>query len=65
MSQENLKNNLTELNELIHESYLIAQQNNHTFTHDEAKRYDPLISTLFKALQNSDELLQENHSYEI
>ena len=53
---------IKKVNELIKESYDIAQQKNHTFTYDEAKRYDPLISKLFEALQKSDELVIEELS---
>ena len=48
------------LNELIYEAYCIAQEKNassvdkHVFTYDEAKKYDPVISTIYKALLESD-----------
>ena len=48
------------MNDLILEAYHIAQKENHTYTYDEAKQYDPLISTLFEALQKSDELVIED-----
>lgn len=50
---------MTKLNELIKDAYDIAQKKNHTFTYEEAKQYDPLISTLFEALMESDRLENE------
>ena len=50
---------MSKLNELIKEAYDIAQKENHTYTYDEAKRHDPLISTLFEALMESDRLENE------
>lgn len=44
------------LNELIKNAYDIAQKENRCYTYEEAKQYDPLISTLFKALIESDDL---------
>lgn len=40
-----------EIEKLIKKAYEIAQEKNHIFTYEEAKRYDPLISTLFEAVQ--------------
>ena len=34
--------------QLIREAFEIAHKNNHTFTYDEANKYDPLISTLYR-----------------
>tara|TARA_R110000765_G_scaffold104644_1_gene194495 strand:- start:665 stop:835 length:171 start_codon:yes stop_codon:yes gene_type:complete len=48
------------LNELIKDAYDIAQKKNDCYTYEEAKQYDPLISTLFKALVKSDELCMED-----
>jgi hypothetical protein len=48
------------LNELIKDAYDIAQKNNNCYTYEEAKQYDPLISTLFEALVKSDELCMED-----
>ena len=44
-----------QLNELIKDAYDIAQKENNCYTYEEAKQYDPLISTLFKALMKSNE----------
>lgn len=57
MSQKQI---IKKVNDLILEAYHIAQKENHTYTYDEAKQYDPLISTLFEALQKSDELVIED-----
>jgi len=45
---------MSKLNELIKEAYDIAQKENIIYTYEEAKKYDPLISTLFEALMKSD-----------
>jgi len=50
---------MSKLNELIKEAYDIAQKENHTYTYDEAKKYDPLISKLFEALMESDMIENE------
>jgi len=55
MNNENKK-----LNELIKDAYDIAQKKNNCYTYEEAKQYDPLISTLFKALVKSDEIYIED-----
>jgi hypothetical protein len=47
------------LNELIKDAYDIAQSKNDCYTYEEAKQYDPLISTLLKALFKSDEICVE------
>ena len=51
-----MNNKNKKLNELIKEAYDIAQKENNRYTYQEAKQYDPLISTLFEALVKSDEL---------
>ena len=48
-------NQQQQLNELIKDAYDIAQKENNCYTYEEAKQYDPLISTLFKALMKSNE----------
>jgi hypothetical protein len=55
-----MSNSQQKLNELIKEAYDIAQRENNCYTYEEAKQYDPLISTLFKALLKSDEFCIED-----
>jgi|APSaa5957512535_1039671.scaffolds.fasta_scaffold105429_2 hypothetical protein len=55
-----MNDRIKKLNELIKDAYDIAQKNNNCYTYEEAKQYDPLISTLFKALVKSDELCMED-----
>lgn len=45
-----------EITELIRKAYDIAQNKNHSFTFQEAILYDPLISTLYKALRKIEAL---------
>ena len=52
-------NQQQKLNELIKDAYDIAQKENNCYTYEEAKQYDPLISTLFTALKKSDEICIE------
>lgn len=42
------------LNELIKDAFDIAHKKNQSYTRQEANQYDPLISTLYKALMQSD-----------
>jgi len=50
---------MSTLNELIKDAYEIAHKNNQSYTREEAIQYDPLISTLYKALRKSDEEILE------
>ncbi|HSG84279.1 MAG TPA: hypothetical protein VLA08_06965 [Nitrosopumilus sp.] len=40
----------TKEKELVKEAFEIAHKENHSYTYDEANKYDPLISTLYSLM---------------